>query len=213
MPTPPTADDAKRSRARHLGPERRRPQVLDAALRIAVDDGVGAVTVGAVAAEMGVTRPVVYACFSDRVEIVEALLDRESRILTESLLEALHSSGGFEDPEEAFIAGFRSLLTIADARRDAWRLLAGGQPDPALAERFSAARALVKEHATAWIRPAMRRWWATPDLDHKLPVLIELFMSTSESAVRSLLDESNDWDTEELADFIGRATYRAFKGA
>lgn len=202
-----------RQRAPHLGPERRRPQVLDAALAIAVRDGIGAVTVGAVAAEMDVTRPVVYACFSDRVDMVEALLDRESAALLEAVLDALRGSGTTLEPEQAFTEGFRSLLAAAATRPDSWHLLLTGEPDPALSERFRAARTLVQAQATAWIGPAMVRWWNTPELGRKLPVLIEFFMSSCEAAVRSLLDDGNDWGPDELGEFVGSAVHRAFRDA
>ncbi len=210
---PASAQRSPRQRAPHLGPERRRPQVLDAALAIAVREGIGAVTIGAVAAEMGVTRPVVYACFSDRVELVAALLDREVPLLVGLVLDALHSSGGAADSEEAFVEGFRALLTTVTASPDTWRLVLAGEPDVALAERFRASRAYVVEQATAWIAPAMKQWWQTPDLDRKLPVLIELFMASCESAVRSVLDESNDWSPDDLGEFVGRAMHRAFRDA
>lgn len=210
---PASTQRRPRERAPHLGPERRRPQVLDAAFAIAVRDGIGAVTIGAVAAEMRVTRPVVYACFSDRVEMVEALLDRETAALLESLVSALHSTGGVEDSELAFVSGFQALLAAAADAPDTWRFLFTGDPDPAVAERFRAARAHLREEATRWIAPAMKRWWQTADLEVKLPVLIELFMSSCESAVRSLLDERNSWSPDELGTFVGQAVYRAFEGA
>ena len=50
----------RRRRAEHLGPERRRPQVLDAAREIAAVNGLGAVTIGAIAARLrdaGLDRP------------------------------------------------------------------------------------------------------------------------------------------------------------
>jgi AcrR family transcriptional regulator len=210
---PATTQRRPRERAPHLGPERRRPQVLDAALAIAVRDGIGAVTIGAVADEMGVTRPVVYACFSDRVEMVEALLDREVPALVAEVIDALHSSAGAADPEQAFVAGFRALLRTVTTSSDTWRLVFAGEPDVALAERFRATRAHFIEQSTTWIAPAMELWWQTPDLDRKLPVLIELFMASCESAVRSLLDESNDWGPEDLGEFVGRAVHRAFRDA
>jgi AcrR family transcriptional regulator len=187
--------------------------VLDAALAIAVRDGIGAVTIGAVADQMGVTRPVVYACFSDRVEMVDALLDREVPLLVRVILDALHSSGGTSDPEQAFVEGFRALLGAVTAAPTTWRLVLAAEPDPALATRFRAARAQVTEQATAWIAPAMQHWWQTPDLERKIPVLIELFMASCESAVRSVLDESNDWSADDLGEFIGRAMHRAFRDA
>lgn len=210
---PPRSKQSSRTRAPHLGPERRRPQVLDAALDIAVREGIGAVTIGSIAAHMGVTRPVVYACFGDRVQVVESLLDREEESLVAGLIGALHESGGFDDPEKAFITGFTALLHVADAQRDAWRLLMAREPDPAVASRLASARALLKQRSTEWIRPAMMRWWDTPDLDRKLPVLIEFFVSTGEAAVRLLLENSGEWSIEELGAFLGSATYRAFRDA
>ncbi|WP_328530577.1 TetR/AcrR family transcriptional regulator [Nocardioides sp. NBC_00368] len=210
---PSTTGQAQRARAPHLGPERRRPHVLDAARAIAVADGIGAVTIGSVAAAMGVTRPVVYACFADRVELVDALLDRESAELLEAILTALHGSANPDDPEQAFVDGFRALLHAAAAAPETWRLVFSGEPDPAIAERFRDAKALVQAQATDWIRPAMERWWQTADLERKLPVLIDLFLSSCESAVRSLLDTSNDWGPDDLGSFMGKALHRAFEDA
>lgn len=208
-----TTTHTGRQRAAHLGPERRRPQVLDAALTIAVRDGIGAVTVGSVAAAMGVTRPVVYACFSDRIELVDALLDRETTNLVEAVLVALHSSANADDPERAFIDGFRALLHSAANSPDTWRLVFAGEPDPAIAERFRSGKALVQARTVEWIRPAMEHWWQTPDLARKLPVLIDLFLAACESAVRSLLDPGNDWGPDDLGAFIGTAIHGVFKDA
>lgn len=202
-----------RQRAAHLGPERRRPQVLDAALAIAVRDGIGAVTVGSVATAMGVTRPVVYACFTDRIELVDALLDRETGNLIDSILAALHSSANADDPEQAFIDGFRALLHAATNTPDTWRLIFAGEPDPAIAERFRSGKALVQARTVEWIRPAMEHWWQTADLERKLPVLIDFFLAACESAVRSVLDPGNDWGPDDLGAFIGRSVHRAFEGA
>lgn len=202
-----------RPRAAHLGPERRRPAVLDAALEIALEGGMAAVTIGTVASHLGVTRPVVYACYPDRVELVSALLDREASALKESLLSALHSSGGQPDPETAFVTGFRSLLRSAEARPLTWRLLVSGEPDPAVSARFRATRAEILDHATLWIRTAVDQWWEIDDLDRKMPVLMEIFMATCESAIRSLLDETNPWSADDLGALVGAATTRMFSGA
>lgn len=209
----PGRSSTTRSRAPHLGPERRRPLVLDAARKIANARGLGAVTIGSIATELGVTRPVVYSCYPGRVELIEALLNREEQLLLESVLTALHSSGTHREPEDAFVHGMQALLSTALESPDTWRLLLAGQPDPAVAARFRAGRAVVTSQATKWLRPAMERWWDIEDLDRKLPVLIELFMSSCESAVRSLLAADSDWTAEELGEFVGRATYRVFSDA
>ena len=209
----PSASQRVRQRAPHLGPERRRPQVLDAALAIAVRDGIGSVTIGSVAATMAVTRPVVYACFPGRVELVDALLDRETSYVLDAILTALHGSADPHDPERAFVGGFQALLNAAAGAPDTWRLVFTGEPDPAIAERFHATKALVQTQATEWIGPAMELWWQPADLARKLPVLIDLFLAACESAVRSLLDASNDWGPDDLGTFIGKAVHRAFRDA
>lgn len=201
-----------RERAAHLGPERRRPQVLDAALSIAVSAGVGGVTIGAVADRLGVTRPVVYSCFPDRVALIEALVTREAEHLLDSALAALHSAGG-DDPEKVFVQGYRSFLEVVAAQPDAWRLLFTAEPDPAVADQFHKARLVMAEAAGRWIRPALIAWWQLDDLDRKLPVLVELFMSACEAAVRSLLDQPDTWTIQELGELYGRMICNAFRVA
>lgn len=201
-----------KSRAAHLGPERRRPAVLDAALAVAVEHGVSAVTVGSVADHLGVTRPVVYACFGDRVSLLEALVDREAALLLTTAVDALHSSHG-PDAERVFVHGYSAFLTGVAERPDSWRLVFDADPDPAVAPRFRAARQEMSATAQNWIGPALTKWWATSDLEHKLPVLVELFVSSCEAAARSLLDPSNTWRPDELGELYGQAMCRAFSGA
>lgn len=202
-----------RPRAPHLGPERRRPQLLDAARTVAIRDGIGSVTIGAVALESGIARSVLYRCFADRVEMVEELLDRELNVIVESLLSALRASGGIDDPERSFAVGFRALMAAVDERPDSFRFLVSAEPDPAMSARFMQARAQVTQAATIWIRPAVIRWWSTSDLEHKLPLLIELFTTLCEAAIRTRLADSTEWSSEQVADFFGAAAYRIFSGA
>jgi AcrR family transcriptional regulator len=201
-----------RSRAAHLGPERRRPQVLDAALAIAIERGVREVTIGAVAERLNVTRPVVYSCFTDRVELLHALLDRESAILLADATEALRH--GHPDGDEAvFVAGFQALLAAVDRRPDPWRLMMSADPDPAVAEHFQDNRAAIADQFAELLRPALEQW-GTKNPECKLPVLVEQFMSACEGAVRTLLhDNAHDWSPATLGEFIGSAVYRAFRAA
>jgi AcrR family transcriptional regulator len=201
-----------RERAAHLGPERRRPQVLDAALAIAVTDGVAAVTIGAVAQRLKVTRPVVYSCFPDRVELLRALLERELGLLVQGAIDAL-PYGRPDADESVFVEGFRALLHAVAGRPDSWRLVMGADPDPAVAKHFGNGRAVMVGKATRRLAPTLERW-GTVDADKKLPVLVEQFVSACEGAVRTLLhDDGNNWTPDTLGAFIGSATYRAFRAA
>ena len=201
-----------RERAAHLGPERRRPLVLDVALDIAATSGTSAVTVGSVANRLGVTRPVVYSCFPDRVALIEALVERERDMMVARLLEALHTARG-DDPQAAFVTGYRHLLHMVEEHPSTWRLIFAANPDPSVSDVVAEARRAVAASATRWIGPALQRWWQTSDLDRKLPILIELFMSAGEAASRSLLDDENDWTADDLGAFYGQIICSAFRAA
>lgn len=199
-----------RPRAAHLGPERRRPQVLDAALAIAVERGPAAVSMTALAEHLGVTKPVVYACFATRDEVLRALLDREERRLLEGVLAAV-PTGGFDDPKRALIEGFRAFLSTVAARPDSWRIVFAAQADPTIAERFGRGRVLVAQRVAELMRPALQLW-GTRDLERKLPVLVEIFISTGEAAVRTLLS-SAAWTPEDLGELVGTTTFHALRKA
>jgi AcrR family transcriptional regulator len=83
------AGDARRDRWTTHRAERRR-QFVDAALRVLQRHGPE-LLMDAVAAEAGVTKPVLYRYFSDKAELIEALAERGSEILTERLLPAINA--------------------------------------------------------------------------------------------------------------------------
>ena len=74
--------------------QERREQLLDAALRTAVDQGFAAVTMDRIARAAGVTRPVVYGLFADRGALLAALLERETQRARAALAPALPRSAG-----------------------------------------------------------------------------------------------------------------------
>lgn len=202
----------KRERAEHLGPERRRPQVLDSARTIIVERGIAGVSMTAVADHMGVSKPVVYACFERRDDLLAALLAREERRLLEGVLGALPDPPSFEDPHRLLVEAFQALLETVAAEPDSWRVLFAAQPDPAVAERFRRGRALIAERVAGLAEPVLARA-GTGDVPRKLPVLVELLMSSGEGAVRALLGSGEDWSAEELGTFVGGALFGALRSA
>jgi AcrR family transcriptional regulator len=207
-----TGRTTPRTRAAHLGPERRRPLVLDAAKQIAVTDGIPAVTIGAVADRLGVTRPVVYSCFPDRIEMLTALLAREEQMLLAGVLAAYPTPGRYRTSQAAFVGGMQALLRTVAEQPDTWRAIFWSNPGPDVAELFSRARRQVADQFATLVRPDLRRW-GTQDLARKLPVLVELFVSVGEGAVRSLLDPGTTYNADELGEIVGRAVYRAIRQA
>jgi AcrR family transcriptional regulator len=83
----PGAGDARRDRwSAHR--EQRRAEFVAAALRVLAAQGPD-VTMEAVAAEAGVTKPVLYRYFSDKTALVTALGEYGSNVLLERLLPAI----------------------------------------------------------------------------------------------------------------------------
>src|ERR671919_2665219 len=101
--------ETTRKRAAHLGPERRRPQVLDAALELFLERGYEGTSMDAIARATGVSKPVVYACFPSKEELFRTLLYREEeRILAE--IQAAFADTDLDDPEQALTDGFTAFL-------------------------------------------------------------------------------------------------------
>ncbi|ALG86082.1 TetR/AcrR family transcriptional regulator [Gordonia phthalatica] len=208
-----TPATAPRVRARHLGPERRRPQILDTALEIAAESGISAVTIVAIAERMHVTRPVIYAGFPGRTAVLKALIAREEKYFAEALDAILHNRQ-VEAPEQVFIDGFQALLTAVRARPQAWLLLYGS-PDNDVMDLFGRGRAVVAARCAQLLEPTLRSW-GTVDVDAKLPVLVEQWVSAGEGAVRTLLSQRADdpvWTVEDLGTFVGQSVYRSLRHA
>jgi AcrR family transcriptional regulator len=208
MTLPKTATTT-RARAEHLGPERRRPQVLDTALEIAAEQGVANVTMAAVAERMAVTRPVVYACYSGRGELLAALLERERDWAITSMLGMLppQRTGSIE---QLFVNGFRALLATVCERPASWRIIVAADPDPVLTAAIARGRAQIAGRVATVMRPLLERW-QVDDIDRVLSVLTEVFLTICETAVRMMLDPQQNWTPESLAEIVGRSAYRALR--
>ena len=86
-----TASDARKDRwTAHRAA--RRAEFVDAALRVLETHGPD-LPMDAVAAEAGVTKPVLYRYFSDKAALVQALGERGTELLFTRLLPALNSEG------------------------------------------------------------------------------------------------------------------------
>ncbi|MEX3656603.1 MULTISPECIES: TetR/AcrR family transcriptional regulator [Mycolicibacterium] len=198
---------ANRARAEHLGPDRRRPQVLDTALEIAAQQGLSEVTMGTIARRLGVTRPVVYACYPGRGEVLAALLDRETEVVLSSLLELLppERTGSIE---QLFVDGFRALHSTVLERPASWRIIFAADPDPVLTAAIVSGRERIRGQLATAMRPLLQRWQVA-DVDVTLPLLVEVFLAICEAAVRKMLD--GDGDSELVAETFGKAAYRAMR--
>ncbi|MET7641429.1 TetR family transcriptional regulator [Streptomyces sp. NPDC005438] len=74
------------------GTERRRRELLEAANRVVLRDGPGA-SMNAIAAEAGITKPILYRHFGDKGGLYRALAVRHTDALLEGLRQALDQPG------------------------------------------------------------------------------------------------------------------------
>src|SRR2546427_7714547 len=93
--------------------DRRRRELLEAADRVVLRDGPAA-SMNAIAAEAGITKPILYRHFDDKASLYVALADRHIETLVERLREALQRPGTRRERTEAAI--------------DAWLRLVEGNP-------------------------------------------------------------------------------------
>ncbi len=127
-----TASDARKDRwTAHRAA--RRAEFVDAALRVLETHGPD-LPMDAVAAEAGVTKPVLYRYFSDKAALVQALGERGTELLFTRLLPALNSEGpALARTREAIGAYFASIdendsLYCLQARRSAAETSDGVDP-------------------------------------------------------------------------------------
>jgi AcrR family transcriptional regulator len=198
-----------RQRAAHLGPERRRPLVLDAALHLFVEHGYRGTSMEGIAAAAAVTKPVVYRCYPNKQELFRALLEREEQRLLESVQHALPTELDPTDLEAVFTAGFSALFVAARSEPDSWRIVFVSEhgSEPAIARRVRRARASVIERLTEMAEPMLASM-GVKDAGRKAPVLSEVVASIAEGGVRLLLSDGEDWTAEELGEFLGRLVAR-----
>ncbi len=106
--------------------------------------GYAAVTMDEVAAEVGVTKPLLYNYFGNKERLYVACMERAGDALTAAIGEAVIAS---DTPAEALNAGIRAFFSFLDADRSAWAVLFDEtQPHAGLiAERVAAYRGAIGE--------------------------------------------------------------------
>jgi AcrR family transcriptional regulator len=199
----------KRKRAAHLGPERRRPEVLDGALDLFLERGYEGASMQAVADRAGVTKPVVYACFPSKEKLFRALLRREEeRILGE--IQAAFGEADLADPERTLTGGFTAFLRAAAASPDVYRLifLQEGGGNMAVARRIQRGRAAQVDAlsllARGWLERDTGAKRTEGELDATARLLGNAIAGLAEAGARLLLSGVDDWTAESLGRELGK---------
>lgn len=162
----------------------RMEQALQAAHDLFAARGYGAVTMEEIAAEVGVTKPLLYNYFGNKEQLYIACMERAGDALTATVDKAV---AGTRSPGDALAAGLHAFFSFLDSDRGAWAVLfdetlpnhgevadrvadyrrritglvAGSLLAQLPQERRSAARVEVEALSTALLgaAEALARWW------------------------------------------------------
>jgi AcrR family transcriptional regulator len=159
-------------------------QMLETARIMFAERGFAAVTMEELAAEVGVTKPLLYNYFGNKGRLYLACMEPAAEALVDTVAAAVAAT---DTPGAALRAGVHAFFIFVDADRDAWRVLfdetlpAGAEParraaeqrerlaalvaaaelERVQAERREAARIEIEGLSTAMLgaAEALARWW------------------------------------------------------
>jgi AcrR family transcriptional regulator len=188
-----------RARAAHLGPELRRPLVLDAALPLFAHDGFDAVSMQAIADAAGVSKPVLYSCFGSKEELFEELMRREERKLWHRVEDSVPAPGAPGDREALLCHGLAALLRAVEAEPDAFRVIYLQRHGETRVERG-------RVHWEARMAEVLAAWTDLPDREAR--VLGRVLVAMAELGFRVQLEEPGAWEAEALAAYLAKMMVR-----
>ncbi len=111
----------------------RRAALLDAADRVVAREGLAA-SMASVAAEAGVSKPILYRHFGDKGGLTAALAERHTARLWEVLRAALGTSGTPRDRVEATVGAY---LAAIEAQPQLYRFLTAREDEPEQVRGFT----------------------------------------------------------------------------
>ena len=178
--------------------EVRRRQALDAAMRLIVDDGYGAVTMEAIAREADLAKPVLYNAYPNLGRVLAALLEREQARGLRALAEAMPPAEVKRDPAALLLGWLERLAETIAASPDEWRLILTppeGTPE-VVRDRVQAGRALAVAQVGIVLAPLIER---NSPLDGDLAA--ELLVAAAEHAAKLMIADPEQYPPERLVSF------------
>jgi AcrR family transcriptional regulator len=194
------------TRAAHLGPAIRRPLVLDAALTVWDQEGYRGTTMAAIAAEAGVSKPVLYECFDNKDEVLVALLDREEERLMSTTQAALPVEIT-NDLQATVAASYQAFFKAVLAHPGSWRIVVDAQRavPTEIGNRYRRGRGVIVDQIAALVRTFAPRGDELSDAEAH--VVASSIASLAEDNASLLLRQQpgpDAWTPEDLADFVAR---------
>lgn len=188
-----------RARAAHLGPELRRPLVLDAALPLFARDGYDAVSMQTIADAAGVSKPVLYSCYASKEELFDELMRREERKLWHMVEDSVPIPGALGEKEDLLRHGLAALLRAVVEAPEAFRVLYLQRHGETRIERG-------REHWERRMAEVLAAW--TPLPDRETALLGRMLVALAELGFRVQLEEPGHWEPDALAAYLSRVIVR-----
>lgn len=172
--------------------ETRRAQLIDAAIAIALRDGLDNTTVRRIATEAGVSLGTVHYCFDSKRALLEAMVEAiASRDIEATTLELLDDAS----PADAIRAAFRYYWSISGAQADRQRLVyelvaflvRQDDPGPELARRIFAKNYAIVH---GFVEMFQTRW--AKDLGVPTEVVERMVIAVTDGVALAWLADGND---------------------
>lgn len=203
QPSSDTSAKPRRRYAPRMPPEKRRAQLIDAALSVIVKQGYEGVSIEAIARMAGVTRPVVYDHFPNLGALLQALIEREETYALNQLAQVVPATpaGDPGDPPEQFAAGVRRFLDAVASRPDTWRIiLLPPEGTPSIVrEHVETNRSQLLERLTGYVTWALEQAQIDDELD--VEICARAILRLSEEAGRMVLTDPQRFSPERYERF------------
>lgn len=189
-----------------MPPEKRREQLIDAALTVILEQGYEGVSIEAVARTAGVTRPVVYDHYPNLAQLLQALIEREERYALAQLDEVVPDDPGERDLAELLASGVRQFLAAVASRPATWRIiLLPLEGTPAIVRHnVETHRARTLERLERLVRWAMDQAAAPRELDVELTA--RAIRGLAEEAGRAVLTDPERYSPDRYERFVQSMT-------
>jgi TetR/AcrR family transcriptional regulator, fatty acid biosynthesis regulator len=171
---------ALRKRTR-LEPEVRRGQILDAASRLVVEEGLAALTMERLGRDVGISKALVYNYYASRETLLEALLQREQDDLRDRGMAAALRAESFEDLIR------QTTRLYLEQVRDRGALIATITADPTLAQSVEAVSRVERDRTISYFaRMTSRAYDLAPNV---AATCVDMLMTVTGSAGRLVAED------------------------
>lgn len=203
-----------RPRAAHLGPERRRPMILDAAFGVFLEKGYEGASMEEIARRAGVSKPVVYSSFAGKDALFGELLRREEERILSAIAAALPTELDEDDLEPPITEALCAFLEAVVESPESFKVvfLGAGGSDANITKRVQRGRERqidqISALATRWIERQ-----GIPHAEEQGRLHGYLFVGMAENAARALISEPDRFTPRQLAPQIARMILSSYHPA